>query len=394
MIDVKELIAKYTVEELIQTADDYYKSVNLDQLAIKPFRIPEANHLLIELAYLIYGLDIRAGDRVLDFGCGTGWTSRVLNACGCHVIGTDVSQTALDAARAISEQWQAAGLRSPHAISRLEFRRFDGHRLEVDDNSIDKVMVLDAFHHVPNQSVVLREFARVLMPGGIAGFCEPGPKHSQSPESQREMTLHKVIENDIVLDEIFKTARSLGFDDLKVCLSPLHPVVVDYSEYSAFPTNPNITNHYLGVTNRRVKNYPIFFLKKSGTASRDSRSINELRAEMAMTGPPTLRCQAGAPIEIRFKVTNTGKSVWLRSGTLPGTVNIGIVANRGDGKAFQFRSHLSDVPVVPGTQLDAVALIGGLEPGDYDLEIDLVSEHIAWFKNLGNRELHVKVEVR
>jgi SAM-dependent methyltransferase len=394
MIDVKSLIARYTVEELIQTADEYYKSVNLEHLAIKPFRIPEANHLLVELAYLIYGLDIRPGDYVLDFGCGTGWTSRILHACGCHVIGVDVSQTAIDAAKAISEQWHSAGLHSPFGNSTLEYRRFDGHRLPVEDRSVAKIAVLDAFHHVPSQAAVLREFARVLTPGGVAGFCEPGPKHSQNPESQREMSLHKVIENDIVLEEIFRTAKGLGFDDLKICLSPLHPVFVSHVEYSAFPTNPEVANRYLSITDSRVKNYPIFFLKMSGTAPLDSRSINELRAELELPNQSMIALASERPFEICFKVINVGQATWLRSGISPGAVNIGMVATSTDGRSYQFRSHLSDVPVGSGEQVAAIAHFDGLKAGQYDIEIDLVSEHIAWFKSVGNRELHVAAEVK
>ncbi len=394
MVDVKSLIAKYTVEELIQTADEYYKSLSLEHLAIKPFRVPEASHLLVELAYLIYGLDIRPGDHVLDFGCGTGWTSRILYACGCHVIAVDVSQTALDAAKAISEQWHSAGLHSPHGNSTLEYRRFDGHRLPVEDHSVTKIVVLDAFHHVPSQADVLREFARVLTPGGVAGFCEPGPRHSQNPESQREMTLHKVIENDIVLEDIFATAQSLGFDDLKICLSPLHPLFVSHSEYAAFPADPDVANRYLGVTDWRIKNYPIFFLKMSGTAPLDSRSISELRAELELPTPTVIACDSEMPFDVRVKVRNVGQATWLRSGSFPGAVNLGMVAVNRDGSSYQFRSHLSDVPVEPGTELTAIAHFGGLVPGEYDLEIDLVSEHIAWFKNVGNRELHVRADVR
>ena len=58
-------------------------------------------------------------------------------------------------------------------------------------------MCLDAFHHVPNPGLVLAELSRVLKEGGIAGFAEPGPEHSKSPQSQYEMKTFKVVENDV-----------------------------------------------------------------------------------------------------------------------------------------------------------------------------------------------------
>ncbi len=76
------------------------------------------------------------------------------------------------------------------------------------------------------------------------------------------MTLHKVVENDIVLSEIFELAKGVGFDELRVCLGPLHPLVVDYQDYSEFPSKESVVRSYLEVTDWRVKNYPIFFLKK------------------------------------------------------------------------------------------------------------------------------------
>ena len=45
--------------------------MNETVLSKKPFIIPGVQHLLIEVSYLVMGLDLRPGDRVLDFGCGT-----------------------------------------------------------------------------------------------------------------------------------------------------------------------------------------------------------------------------------------------------------------------------------------------------------------------------------
>ncbi len=104
-------------------------------------------------------------------------------------------------------------------------------------------------------------------------------------------------------------------------------------------------------------------------------------------------CAVGAAVEIRFKATNAGQSLWLPSGTTPGAVNVGLIATKEDGTSFQFRSNLSVVPISPMTQINAIAYINGLERGVYDVELDLVSEHVVWFRNIGNRELHVKVEV-
>ena len=74
----------------------------------------------------------------------------------------------------------------------------------------------DAFHHVPNQTEVIREFGRVLRTGRYCGFSEPGRRHSSSPQSQYEMQNHKVLENDIDVNEIFACAQTVGFSRLSL----------------------------------------------------------------------------------------------------------------------------------------------------------------------------------
>lgn len=50
------------------------------------------------------------------------------------------------------------------------FLPFDGIRLNLPDHSMDRVVVNDAFHHIPNVGDVLKEFYRVLKPGGLVSM--------------------------------------------------------------------------------------------------------------------------------------------------------------------------------------------------------------------------------
>ena len=138
MIEVRELIRKYSIEELNYHADRYYQDVDPAQLAQKPFRLPEMKHLLAEVSHLAYGLDLRPGDTVLDFGCGPGWTTRILGACGCRAIGVDVSKKGLDLAEQLAQRWNEI-YSSPYGGT-CEFRVFDGRHLPIDDNSVDRYL--------------------------------------------------------------------------------------------------------------------------------------------------------------------------------------------------------------------------------------------------------------
>lgn len=131
---------------------------------------------------------------------------------GCEVIACDVSRAALDLGRRLFEEQPLP----PPSVAKPRFLHFDGRKLDLPDGSVDRVVCFDAFHHVPNQEAVLAELARVLKPGGIAGFVEPGPHHSTSPEAQYEMAHHDVLENDIVLADIAGIAMRVGFTDIRL----------------------------------------------------------------------------------------------------------------------------------------------------------------------------------
>jgi SAM-dependent methyltransferase len=118
-------------------------------------RLPEAltpPDLEVRRGFLRTG--VRAGDRVLDLGCGEGTFITELEAAGAgRVTGADVAEAALDRARA----------RHPG----IEFRRvpFDGP-LPFADGSFDLVWASEVIEHVADTARCFSEVRRVLAPGG------------------------------------------------------------------------------------------------------------------------------------------------------------------------------------------------------------------------------------
>src|SRR6516225_2865178 len=207
-IDAEALSRRYDVAEHSASADQYF-GAGLDAAArresmtahlIKPFNdsVDASNHLAA-FASLLHGLDVEPGMTVLDFGCGAGWTSRLLAQLGCRVVLCDVSRAALETAEAGFEHHPPiVHPGTPDPV----FLHFDGHHIDLPDGSVDRVFVFDAFHHVPNHPEVIREFGRVLGPDGVAGFHEPGPDHSRKVTSQFEMRNHGFLERDLLLEPI------------------------------------------------------------------------------------------------------------------------------------------------------------------------------------------------
>jgi SAM-dependent methyltransferase len=97
-------------------------------------------------------LDMLPEGTALDAGCGTGRYAAYLATRGHSVIGVDSSPDMLDRAR----------VRVPEG----EFLLGDLHELPVPDDAADVIVSGLALAHVPDLKPVMREFARVLRPGG------------------------------------------------------------------------------------------------------------------------------------------------------------------------------------------------------------------------------------
>jgi SAM-dependent methyltransferase len=401
VVDVRDLIERYTVDELVDAADDYYrKNVDaVDYFFAKPAtNVDEASEILTCFAQVLLGVRPLAGMRVLDFGAGTGWSSRFLTQLGCEVVVCDASPTALDIARRLFERQPVSGTQPDPT-----FLAFDGHRLDLPDESIDRIFCIDAFHHVPNPEVVLREFGRVLRPGGIAGFQEPGPNHSKQAQSQYEMKNYTVIENDIRMREIATWADAAGFTDLNLAIftaEPFHASIDDYEDYLS--GGVTVERHYEH-ERQFVADRRLFFLSKGNGGASDSRERGGLRAELSVT-PTTLSCSRAGPARVQLTARNTGSSLWLPSDAPSGPVLVGLHLYDSGGALLE-RDHAR----ISLPRIDGVGAGAGIAPGeqvtldldipvpdatgDYVVEIDLVSELICWFSANGTAPAVVRLEV-
>ena len=124
----------------------YYEAVWADLPAdAEPWAWPRRRALLIGEA--------RAGERVLDLGCGAGHFTAALRDRGCAVVGVDIAERALERAAAIA----------PGADLRL--LEADGS-LPLAHGEVDLVWCSEVLEHVPDAAGLLAEVRRVLRPGG------------------------------------------------------------------------------------------------------------------------------------------------------------------------------------------------------------------------------------
>ncbi len=389
MIDVRDLIARYSPEEHAARADAYFEGIGDNWLLRrKPWmNAMEAQGITRALSLILDNLDLRPGLRLLDFGAGTCWLSIIFAYLGCDVIATDVSARALE---------QGARIKAEDPIARdlpIAFARTDANGIPLPDEDVDRIVCMDSFHHVADQAGTLREFYRILRPGGRVAFAEPGPEHSRSPQSQYEMTHHDVIENDIVIEDLDRIAGDIGFLPMEVAFYTPAANLLDVASF-----NRRISGQFsageaeavLGAIGASLVTRT-FFLRKPGSEATDSRSARGLAGNLTST----IDYGADGTV-VTFTARNTGTAKWLPSGETIGSVGLGVrlVGPNGDiVNPNHARIPVSTEGVNPGNEVSATFALP-LPPPGHQFSLDLVSEHVTWFEMLPREATHFEEPVR
>ena len=388
-VDVAELIRTLSVEELAERAETYFRAVETpDHLLTKPFKDPsETPDLLVTFGQVLRGLQALPGMRVLDFGAGTCWTSRFLTQLGCRVVALDVSPTALELGRRLFQRQPVLG-DQPEP----EFLVFDGHRIDLPDASVDRVLFYDAFHHVPNPAEVIAEVGRVLRPGGVAAFAEPGPRHSRQPQSQYEMRHYGVIENDVVIEDVWTWAQAAGFDELRLCLLDSAPRWVDLPTFRDVLAGREAPEAFAEPTRAAIADRRMFWLRRAGAEVPDSRAADGLVADLAVTDLRIESAGGSSVVSGTCRAHNPGPRAWLPSDAEFGPVRLGIRLQLADQTVLDLtRVHLPGHGVAPGETVEfPVRVVVPAQPVRIEaVEFDLVSEFVCWFGVNGSRVVRV-----
>jgi SAM-dependent methyltransferase len=114
---------------------------------------------------LIELCSIDAGSYVLDLGCGVGATACLLaQRIGCRVVGVDLREAMVARAQ---ERARSMGVGS-----RVEFKVGSALDLPFEAARFDVVLCESVATFIEEKQTVVRECARVLVPGGRVGFNE------------------------------------------------------------------------------------------------------------------------------------------------------------------------------------------------------------------------------
>jgi SAM-dependent methyltransferase len=116
-------------------------------------------------------LGLRAGERVLDMGCGAGRHAFEMYRRGADVIALDHDPDEL----ATVSEWFAAMRKegSVPAGAEADVKEGDALDLPFADGEFDRVVAAEVLEHIPDDEAAIAELARVLRPGGTIAVTVP-----------------------------------------------------------------------------------------------------------------------------------------------------------------------------------------------------------------------------
>jgi SAM-dependent methyltransferase len=150
----------------------------------------------------VEALELQDGERVLEVGCGYGWITEALHrAARIHWIGLDHSPPMVQRLRTTFPD-----LGSHTFIG-------DARCLPLASASFDKVLCTGVLMHINGESDALREFARVLRPGGrLVCSINNALSPFSIPVRLRNSFKNGFVQNFCRPDAFQRFLRSLGFD--------------------------------------------------------------------------------------------------------------------------------------------------------------------------------------
>ena len=171
----------------------------------KPFSDHNCKGNLMQLGAIMHLLPPPPA-RILDLGCGSGWTSLFLARAGYEVVGQDISPDMIACAKLAAAR---------HDVPHLQFVVGDYEHAPTG-NGFDCVLFFDALHHAVDERHAVRTAFAALRPGGLCIASEPGEGHARSATAREAVERFGVTEKDMPPRRIFEVGREAGFEDFRM----------------------------------------------------------------------------------------------------------------------------------------------------------------------------------
>jgi 2-polyprenyl-3-methyl-5-hydroxy-6-metoxy-1,4-benzoquinol methylase/glycosyltransferase involved in cell wall biosynthesis len=351
----------------------------------------ETHRHFCDFANLAVALALPAGRSLLDVGCGSGWLSEYFARLGYDVTGIDISP---DLIRMADERVE----RVPYDVDhRTPLRcRFLTHDIECAplSKTFDAAVCYDSLHHFEDERAVMRHLAAMLDYGGLLFILE-GDKPEEGSPTEEElvgvMREYETLESPFSREYLRELLREHGF-----------VVVGDYVSVNGLFERDAIEDGRLRVEPPAV-NYllckKVLAAGASGAAEvADSREPSRLAASLTFGEAWPEVLAPGAQVNRKLRVENTGDTLWLTGrAERRGSVMLALRLFDEAGSLVFERHGEPPLPraLAPREQVElSLDYRAPDAPGRYQLKLDLVAQHVAWFEHHGSTPLVLTFEVK
>ncbi|HSQ20242.1 MAG TPA: DUF1698 domain-containing protein [Blastocatellia bacterium] len=311
-----------------------------------------------------------SGQSVLDVGCNAGFYSIEMKRRGAtRVLGMDSQRELIR---------QANFVRGVLELD-IDYRRMSVYDLDPRElGQFDITLALGLIYHCKHLVLALEKLfvvtRRLLVLETAIYPPQEAPQPFVYPVGGTEPTLHPIayIENQ-------PDAKEAVFNWFLPSTSALCALLknVGFDEVEVFP---GANSDRAVIACHKHEPYP------------DSRAISYLGSKLSLVSGPS-RCQAGEVLHFKIRAENMGNARWLRGsegGREKGDVHlVGHLLDQDETPiswyhAGAFLPH----DIEPGESVELeIALTAPATAGGFLLQFDMVSEHLAWFEDLGSEVL-------
>lgn len=177
-------------------------------------------------------LTVRAGETILDLGCGNGWATRLLaqSAPGVQAIGIDVAPAMVE---------RAEELHSYTIRARYEVMTFEA--LDFGDGHFDRAFGMESLYYAVDLDQALSEVHRVLKSGGCCDFVIDF--YAERPATRgwtEHMDVPMLFLSEAEWSDAFARAGFTGFETRRV-LDPKGPG--DEADFQPSDWSPDWASH-------------------------------------------------------------------------------------------------------------------------------------------------------
>jgi len=171
----------------------------------KPYSESECGGYLMQLGAIMSILPPPPA-KLLDLGCGTGWTSCFFARRGYEVTGQDIAADMIE---------QAKKKKAEEGLDDIRFIASDYEEMGFE-GEFDCAVFFDSLHHAVDPEAALKSVYRALKPSGVCVTAEPGIWHERRKDTKEAVRLYNVTEMATPPGKVKRLGKKVGFGNFRV----------------------------------------------------------------------------------------------------------------------------------------------------------------------------------